>query len=227
MVNRFHHLPGKCPYSPKVKSERPQYLLLGHCKGLQIILAFTASYTYPPVYFLVMSMSLKSSSMVSYCTGQDKVWPIQFPMPGAFPLHSWHWHILQENSTQRLYLDLGSSLRLEDLFPPYHPSSIPSPNATSQLHFYKRSPLYVRTREDHEKHLVNGNIHHWCAPTVCKVLYSHFCIESSNILRGDFKASFKHEYHSSSSGKNRDSGRLFIFSSLTLLVHPRMPKSLS
>lgn len=51
----------KVPHSPKVKSERRQYLLLGQRKGLPLsFLAFTASYTYPPVYFLTMSISLKS-----------------------------------------------------------------------------------------------------------------------------------------------------------------------
>lgn len=43
----------KVPYSTEVMREGSQYFLPQHHNSLQIsLLAFTASYTYPPVYFL-------------------------------------------------------------------------------------------------------------------------------------------------------------------------------
>lgn len=162
--------------------------------------------------------------MVSHCTGQDKVWPTEFPMTwtnlssldsgSAVP----HWPILQENSTEISYLGLDSSLRLEDLFLPYHPS----PNATLQS---KKVSHWMLGLGKTMKNIwlmaaSTPGVHLHCV----KYFTAIFALNLPIILSGHCKALFKHEYHSSSSGKNRDSGRLL--SSLSFLVHPRMPKSL-
>lgn len=122
----------------------------------------------------------KASSEVPHCTGRDKVWPA-VTHDLSLPLQT---QGLQPHSypTRKLYSE--TLILVQALFGDpktyFSPSTQVQHQAPMPPHNVKGKSLNVRTREDDEKQWVNGHRHHWCAPTMCKVLYIHFCIESFN-----------------------------------------------